>query len=62
MRTMILTCLPTLLVATAARAIAQTAQPILKAGGHDAQPMPSSTYSNVPISMGLPAILPAPAS
>ena len=33
-----------------------TAERLLKAGGYDAQMMPSSTDSNIPISLGIPAI------
>ena len=36
--------------------LVQTAERILKAGGYDAQLMPSSTDSNIPISLGIPAI------
>ena len=36
--------------------LVQTAGRILKAGGYDAQLMPSSTDSNIPISLGIPAI------
>jgi tripeptide aminopeptidase len=36
--------------------LVQTAERILKAGGYDAQLVPSSTDSNIPISMGIPAI------
>jgi tripeptide aminopeptidase len=36
--------------------LVQTAARILKAGGYDAQLMPSSTDSNIPISLGIPAI------
>lgn len=36
--------------------LVQTAARILKAGGYDAELMPSSTDSNIPISLGLPAI------
>ncbi len=36
--------------------LVQTAERLLKAGGYDAQMMPSSTDSNIPISLGIPAI------
>jgi len=36
--------------------LVQTAERLLKAGGYDAQLMPSSTDSNIPISLGIPAI------
>ena len=36
--------------------LVRTAERILKAGGYDAQMMPSSTDSNIPISLGIPAI------
>ncbi|MBU6165608.1 MAG: M20/M25/M40 family metallo-hydrolase [Alphaproteobacteria bacterium] len=36
--------------------LVQTAARILTAGGYDAQLMPSSTDSNIPISLGIPAI------
>ena len=36
--------------------LVQTAKRLLKAGGYDAQLMPSSTDSNIPISLGIPAI------
>jgi tripeptide aminopeptidase len=36
--------------------LVQTAARVLKAGGYDAELMPSSTDSNIPISLGIPAI------